>query len=230
MPKRSSSSGRPPRSPRAGFATRRTRDWSARRWCPCWSVASSRRWASGRSRRPTCPAGTAARMPASTICCRRSRFCARRSPGRTSRPGGSPSPDHGLVARRRSAMAGWRLALLAAASPVASSSCRSSCLQGQLGPADGSATGTSGPCRHSRTAAVPDHAGARRPASFRMGSSWFDRQSQSDERPRVEVTIEQPFALGRDEVTFAEWQACLDDGAAPATRRPMPTGARATGR
>lgn len=47
---------------------------------------------------------------------------------------------------------------------------------------------------------------------FRMGSSWFDRQSQSDERPRVEVTIDHPFALGRDEVTFAEWQACLDDG------------------
>ena len=45
-----------------------------------------------------------------------------------------------------------------------------------------------------------------------MGSSWFDRQSQSDERPRVEVTIDHPFALGRDEVTFAEWQACLDDG------------------
>jgi formylglycine-generating enzyme required for sulfatase activity len=47
---------------------------------------------------------------------------------------------------------------------------------------------------------------------FRMGASWWDRQSQSDERPRVEVAIEQPFAIGRTEVTFDEWRACVAGG------------------
>ena len=48
--------------------------------------------------------------------------------------------------------------------------------------------------------------------SFRMGASWFDRQSQSDERPRVAVAVEQPFAIGRDEVTFDQWRWCVDSG------------------
>ena len=47
---------------------------------------------------------------------------------------------------------------------------------------------------------------------FTMGASWFDRESQSDERPRVEVVVEHPFALGRTEVTFAQWQACVAGG------------------
>ena len=45
-----------------------------------------------------------------------------------------------------------------------------------------------------------------------MGASWFDRDSQSDERPRVEVAVTQPFAIGRTEVTFAQWQACVAAG------------------
>ena len=47
---------------------------------------------------------------------------------------------------------------------------------------------------------------------FTMGASWFDRESQSDERPRVDVVVEQPFAIGRTEVTFAQWQACVAGG------------------
>ena len=46
---------------------------------------------------------------------------------------------------------------------------------------------------------------------FRMGASWFDREAQSDERPIVDVPIDQPFAIGRTEVTFAEWDACVAD-------------------
>jgi len=45
--------------------------------------------------------------------------------------------------------------------------------------------------------------------SFTMGSSWFDRDSQSDERPRVEVTLSRPVAIGRTEVTFLQWEACV---------------------
>jgi formylglycine-generating enzyme required for sulfatase activity len=51
-----------------------------------------------------------------------------------------------------------------------------------------------------------------RPGRFRMGASWFDRQSQSDERPRVTVEVAQPFAIGRHEVTFAQWDACAEGG------------------
>ena len=47
---------------------------------------------------------------------------------------------------------------------------------------------------------------------FTMGASWFDRDSQSDERPQVKVAVTQPFALGRTEVTFAQWQACIAGG------------------
>ncbi|MFZ1430220.1 MAG: SUMF1/EgtB/PvdO family nonheme iron enzyme [Geminicoccaceae bacterium] len=55
---------------------------------------------------------------------------------------------------------------------------------------------------------------------FRMGTTWLDRQSQSDERPRVAVTIGRPFALGRNEVTFDEWEACLGDGGCGGYRPP----------
>ena len=51
-----------------------------------------------------------------------------------------------------------------------------------------------------------------------------------DERPRVEVTLTHPFAHRPHEVTFAQWQACLDDGGCAGWRRPMPAWARASGR
>lgn len=44
--------------------------------------------------------------------------------------------------------------------------------------------------------------------SFVMGSDGRHEQ----ERPAHWVTIERPFAIGRYEVTFAEWQACHDEG------------------
>ena len=51
--------------------------------------------------------------------------------------------------------------------------------------------------------------------SFTMGSSWFDRESQSDERPRVEVSVPKPFAIGRTEVTFDQWEVCVRAGGCP---------------
>ena len=51
--------------------------------------------------------------------------------------------------------------------------------------------------------------------TFVMGASWWDRQSQSDERPRVEVTVERPFAIARTEVTFDQWRACVAAGGCP---------------
>ena len=47
--------------------------------------------------------------------------------------------------------------------------------------------------------------------SFTMGRS----DGVSREGPRRSVGIAQPFAVGRFEVTFAEWDACVDDGGCP---------------
>ena len=47
--------------------------------------------------------------------------------------------------------------------------------------------------------------------SYRMGSE----DGRSDELPVHEVAIGAPFAVGRYEVTFAEWDACARDGGCP---------------
>jgi formylglycine-generating enzyme required for sulfatase activity len=47
---------------------------------------------------------------------------------------------------------------------------------------------------------------------FMMGSPDDEEGHQNDEGPRREVTIAQPFAAGKFEVTFAEWDACVSDG------------------
>ena len=47
--------------------------------------------------------------------------------------------------------------------------------------------------------------------AYRMGSEDGD----SNERPVHEVTVGAPFAVGRYEVTFAEWDACARDGGCP---------------
>ena len=44
--------------------------------------------------------------------------------------------------------------------------------------------------------------------SFMMGSNTGD----ADEKPVHKVTIAKPFAVGKFEVTFAEWDACVADG------------------
>ena len=48
---------------------------------------------------------------------------------------------------------------------------------------------------------------------FKMGSLDNEAGRDSDEGPQHAVTIAQPFAVGRFEVTFAEWDACVAAGA-----------------
>ena len=48
--------------------------------------------------------------------------------------------------------------------------------------------------------------------SFLMGSPESSEEAYSAERPQHRVTIESPFAVGVYEVTFAEWDACVDAG------------------
>jgi formylglycine-generating enzyme required for sulfatase activity len=47
---------------------------------------------------------------------------------------------------------------------------------------------------------------------FMMGSPPDEPQRQSNEGPQHKVTFRQPFAVGKYAVTFAEWDACVDDG------------------
>jgi formylglycine-generating enzyme required for sulfatase activity len=48
---------------------------------------------------------------------------------------------------------------------------------------------------------------------FMMGS--VEGQGSNDETPQHEVTIAKPFAVGKFEVTFAEWDECSTAGACP---------------
>ena len=48
--------------------------------------------------------------------------------------------------------------------------------------------------------------------SYRMGSPADETDRDPDEGPVRQVTISDPFAAGRYEVTFAEWDACHADG------------------
>ena len=48
--------------------------------------------------------------------------------------------------------------------------------------------------------------------SFTMGSPDGEPEHQSSEGPQHKVTFERPFAVGRFAVTFAQWDACANDG------------------
>jgi formylglycine-generating enzyme required for sulfatase activity len=50
---------------------------------------------------------------------------------------------------------------------------------------------------------------------FTMGSPEGEHGRFGDEGPQHAVTIAKPFAVGRTEVTFAEWDTCVDAGACP---------------
>lgn len=47
--------------------------------------------------------------------------------------------------------------------------------------------------------------------AFLMGSAWFEENNLGDERPRRLVRVP-PFAVGRFEVTFEEYDACVASG------------------
>jgi formylglycine-generating enzyme required for sulfatase activity len=48
--------------------------------------------------------------------------------------------------------------------------------------------------------------------SFTMGSPARESGRNDSEGPQRRVTIARPFSVGRYEVTFAEWDACVSDG------------------
>ena len=48
--------------------------------------------------------------------------------------------------------------------------------------------------------------------SFRMGSPESEEGRDDDEGPMRRVTISEPFAVGKYEVTFSEWDACVSAG------------------
>src|SRR5688500_15669198 len=47
---------------------------------------------------------------------------------------------------------------------------------------------------------------------FTMGSPATEMQRGLDEEPQRQVTIARPFAVGKFEVTFAEWDVCVREG------------------
>ena len=51
-----------------------------------------------------------------------------------------------------------------------------------------------------------------RPGSFVMGAPAGEANREEDEGPLHEVTIPNGLAVGTFEVTFREWQACVEDG------------------
>jgi formylglycine-generating enzyme required for sulfatase activity len=51
--------------------------------------------------------------------------------------------------------------------------------------------------------------------SFAMGSPESEEEHRSNEGPQHKVTLANPFAVGKFDVTFAEWDACVDAGACP---------------
>jgi formylglycine-generating enzyme required for sulfatase activity len=50
---------------------------------------------------------------------------------------------------------------------------------------------------------------------FMMGSPESENDRSNDEGPQHEVTIGQPFAVGKTDVTFAEWDKCVAAGGCP---------------
>jgi formylglycine-generating enzyme required for sulfatase activity len=47
---------------------------------------------------------------------------------------------------------------------------------------------------------------------FLMGSPQSERGREKNEGPQRKVTFAQPFAIGKFEVTFAQWDACVAEG------------------
>jgi formylglycine-generating enzyme required for sulfatase activity len=60
--------------------------------------------------------------------------------------------------------------------------------------------------------------------SFMMGSTASEVGHVSDEGPQRKVTVTRPFAVGKYEVTFAEWDACVAGGGCADNKRPSDQG------
>ena len=55
---------------------------------------------------------------------------------------------------------------------------------------------------------------------FTMGSPAAESGRSLDEGPQRRVSIRQPFAVGKFEVTFAEWEACVAGGGCTSNKTP----------
>lgn len=62
------------------------------------------------------------------------------------------------------------------------------------------------------------------PGSFMMGSPASEAGRDKDEGPQRNVTIARAFAVGKFEVTFAEWESCLAGGGCRSMRSPSDQG------
>jgi formylglycine-generating enzyme required for sulfatase activity len=60
--------------------------------------------------------------------------------------------------------------------------------------------------------------------TFTMGSQPREEGRFDREGPQRQVTIARPFAVGKFEVTFAEWDACVSAGACAANKNPSDHG------
>ena len=58
------------------------------------------------------------------------------------------------------------------------------------------------------------------PGSFRMGSPERETERGAEEGPQHNVTIGYGLAVGKFEVTLAEWKTCVDQGACTAPQKP----------
>jgi formylglycine-generating enzyme required for sulfatase activity len=65
-------------------------------------------------------------------------------------------------------------------------------------------------CAHGCPTMIVVPAGA-----FKMGSPETEEGRSKEEGPQHEVTIARPFAVGRTDLTFAEWDICVAAGACP---------------
>jgi formylglycine-generating enzyme required for sulfatase activity len=61
-------------------------------------------------------------------------------------------------------------------------------------------------------------------ASFTMGSPANESDRELNEGPQRLVTINRPLAVGKFEVTFAEWDACVADGGCQSNPKPRDEG------
>ena len=66
--------------------------------------------------------------------------------------------------------------------------------------------------------------------SFIMGSPAGEEGRESDEGPQRKVTFAKAFGVGKFEVTFAEWDACVAAGGCTHNARQTMVGAAANAR
>ncbi|HRP86974.1 MAG TPA: formylglycine-generating enzyme family protein [Gammaproteobacteria bacterium] len=112
----------------------------------------------------------------------------------------SGQPDRATAWRRRS-----KLACLLLAAGIAGSACAAD-------PADAPPFAITG----GRDCADCPEMIVLPAGSFLMGSADYEQGHEANETPLHEVTFVEPFAIGKYEITYDQWDACVADGACEA--------------